>query len=174
MLEEELKRQARIDYLTGVANRGHFMDQAEQELARAVRYSNDLSIFMMDIDHFKQVNDRYGHKIGDSVLKKLAQVCLNTLRTVDILGRIGGEEFAILLPETNMAEALEVAERLRQEIASSRLPLEEGLPVQFTVSIGVSSLATSDDNIDVLLNAADKALYKAKEAGRNQGCITSR
>ena len=97
-LQFDLERQAHIDYLTGVNNRRHFMALAELELNRSIRYGNPLSIFMMDIDYFKKINDSHGHKIGDVVLKKLAEVCSETLREVDIVGRIGGEEFAILIP----------------------------------------------------------------------------
>jgi diguanylate cyclase (GGDEF)-like protein/PAS domain S-box-containing protein len=171
LFEAELKRQARIDHLTGVSNRGYFMDQAELELSRAIRYGNPLSLYMLDIDFFKKVNDSYGHKIGDLVLIKLAEVCRQTLREVDIIGRVGGEEFVILLPETDLAEAAKVAERLRESIAKSKVPLESGLPLHFTVSIGVTSLVSEDDNLDVLLNLADKALYEAKEKGRNRVCI---
>ncbi len=169
--ELELKRQARIDHLTGVSNRGYFMDQAELELSRAARYGKPLSLYMLDIDFFKKVNDSYGHKIGDLVLVKLAEVCKQTLREVDIIGRIGGEEFVILLPETELVEANEVAERLRESIAKSKVPLESGLPLHFTVSIGVTSMVSRDDNLDVLLNHADKALYQAKEQGRNRVCV---
>ncbi len=172
LLQIELERQAHIDYLTGVSNRRHFMEQAELELNRSIRYGNTLSIFMMDIDYFKHVNDSYGHKVGDLVLKKLADVCLETLREVDIIGRIGGEEFAILLPETKKMEAVEVAERLRASISSAKVPLESGLPIHFSISIGVSALTSSDDNVDVLLNLADKALYEAKQTGRNKVCIS--
>ena len=171
LFEVELKRQARIDHLTGVSNRGYFMDQAELELSRAVRYGKPLSLYMLDIDYFKKVNDSYGHKIGDLVLIKLAEVCRQTLREVDIIGRVGGEEFVILLPETDLVEATEVAERLRESIAKSKVPLEGGLPLHFTVSIGVTSMVSRDDNMDVLLNLADKALYEAKENGRNRVCV---
>jgi diguanylate cyclase (GGDEF)-like protein len=109
--------------------------------------------------------------VGDLVLIKLAEVCGQTLREVDIIGRLGGEEFAILLPETNLAKANEVAERLREAIAKAKVPLESGLPLHFTVSIGVTSLVSKDDNLDVLLNRADKALYEAKEKGRNRVCV---
>jgi diguanylate cyclase (GGDEF)-like protein len=101
------------------------------------------------------------------VLKKLADVCRMTLREVDVIGRVGGEEFAILLPETEKEEAVEVAERLRESIASAKVPLESGLPISFTVSIGISSLTSTDNNLDVLLNQADKGLYLAKSSGRN-------
>lgn len=158
MVEFELVRQAHTDHLTGFNNRGHFMQQAEHELKRAVRYGGVLSIFMMDVDHFKKINDTYGHKVGDLVLQKLAAVCRDTLRTVDIIGRVGGEEFAILLPETTEQEAIRVAERLRLAIANAKIPLGHGLPLSITVSIGITSLMSKDDNIDVLLSVADKAL----------------
>jgi diguanylate cyclase (GGDEF)-like protein len=148
------------------------MELAEQELNRAVRYGNPLSIFMMDIDFFKRVNDTHGHKVGDIVLKKLAEICQQTLREVDVIGRLGGEEFAILLPETGKIESTEAAERLREAIENAKVSLESGLPLQFTVSIGVSSLLSKEDNIDVLLNCADKALYRAKKSGRNRVCVT--
>jgi diguanylate cyclase (GGDEF)-like protein/PAS domain S-box-containing protein len=167
-LQAEIERQARIDYLTGLANRRHFMELAEQELTRAMRYGSPLSIAMMDIDHFKRVNDTYGHKTGDVVLQKLSQLCQATLREVDIIGRIGGEEFAIILPETDGEKAAEVAERLRASIAKTEIPLETGLPLHFTVSIGIATLQGSDVNVDMLLNLADKALYEAKHSGRNR------
>jgi len=172
LLEEELRRQAHVDYLTGVYNRRHFMERAEQELHRAQRYGSPLSMLMLDIDHFKLINDRYGHKVGDIVLKAVADLCHATFRDVDILGRLGGEEFAVLLPETDQHFAIEAAERLRDTITNARIPLAGGLPVTFSVSIGVSSMQSPDDNIDVLLNLADKALYAAKESGRNRVCGT--
>jgi len=167
-LEEELKRQARIDFLTGVSNRRYFMEQAEQEIQRTSRYDAPLSFFMLDIDLFKQVNDTYGHKSGDIILKRMAAVCRETLREIDIIGRVGGEEFAILLPETDKAQAAEVAERLRAVLANQKVPLEAGVPIQFTVSIGVASRVSKQDNIDMLLNLADEALYQAKKYGRNR------
>ncbi len=167
-LEDEFKRQARIDFLTGVSNRRYFMEQAEQEILRTSRYDAPLSFFMLDIDLFKQVNDTYGHKSGDIVLKRMAAVCRETLREIDIIGRVGGEEFAILLPETDKAEAAEVAERLRAVLANQKVPLEAGIPIQFTVSIGVASRVSKQDNIDMLLNLADEALYQAKKYGRNR------
>ncbi|TRW99737.1 sensor domain-containing diguanylate cyclase [Candidatus Methylobacter oryzae] len=171
LLQIELEKQAHTDYLTGVSNRRHFIEQAELELSRAIRYGNPLSIFMMDIDFFKQINDTYGHNAGDTVLKKLAAVCWQTLREVDIIGRLGGEEFAVLLPETGLEEATEVAERLRASLANVKIPQENGPPLQFTVSIGVLSLASKDGNFDSLLHLADNALYEAKKSGRNKVCI---
>lgn len=170
-LELELEQKAYIDYLTEVNNRGHFMEQSEKELVRALRYEKPLAILMLDIDFFKKINDSHGHKLGDIVLKKLADICKQTLREVDIIGRVGGEEFAILLPETDQQLAAEVAERLRAAIADTKIPMKDGLPVQFSVSIGVASLVSKDDNMDVLLNRADQALYEAKETGRNKVCV---
>ena len=168
--QQQLEQQAHVDYLTGLCNRGHFMQLAEMELSRAIRYEKSLSIFMLDVDFFKQVNDRHGHKVGDKVLQALADVCLHTLRAVDIIGRVGGEEFAMLLPETAIDEAFEVAERLRLVTANTKVPMDSGLPIEFTVSIGVAALAERSDNLDVLLNRADTALYQAKNAGRNRVC----
>ena len=170
LLEEELRRQAHVDYLTGIYNRRHFMERAEQELSRAHRYAKPLSMLMLDIDHFKLINDRYGHKVGDTVLKAVADLSQATFRDVDIVGRLGGEEFAALLPETDQPAALEAAERLRATIANARIPLPGAPPVSFSVSIGVSSMDSPEDNIDALLQRADKALYKAKDSGRNRVC----
>lgn len=172
ILLDKLEQQANQDSLTGLSNRRHFMEQGEMELARVQRYGEALSVFMLDIDHFKVVNDTHGHKAGDVVLRRLGHLLRETLRTVDIIGRIGGEEFAILLPETNLQEASEIAERLREVIAQSEVVLEAGLPLHFTVSIGVSTLKDKGVNLDKLLNLADNALYQAKESGRNKVCVS--
>ncbi|OIQ91934.1 putative diguanylate cyclase YegE [mine drainage metagenome] len=168
LFQYELEQQARFDYLTGVNTRGYFMQQAEMELARAIRYGHNLSLFMLDIDYFKKINDSHGHKAGDMVLKELAVVCKQILREVDIIGRIGGEEFAILLPETNLDEGAEVAERLRSAIEQAEVQVESGLSLRFKVSIGLTSILSMDESLDVLLVQADKALYVAKDSGRNQ------
>lgn len=171
-LEEELRHQAHFDYLTEVCSRGYFMEQAELELMRALRYGNALSLFMLDIDFFKRINDSHGHKAGDAVLVKLGEICREILREVDIIGRVGGEEFAVLLPETNKDEATEVAERLREALANTKVVLPSGgLPLYFTVSIGLSALTGKDDNLDTLFYQADKGLYQAKESGRNKVCV---
>lgn len=171
LMEEELRRQAHVDYLTGVFNRRHFMERAETELHRAIRYGSALSLLMLDIDHFKMINDRYGHKVGDVVLKELASICTKTLRDVDILGRLGGEEFAVLLPQTSEDTAFDVAERLRAVIAGSSIPVDENQRVEFQISIGVATWAANINSIDSLLGIADKALYEAKNTGRNRVCI---
>lgn len=168
LLELELHQQAHIDFLTGLSNRRQFMHQADMELARSVRYGKNLSLLMMDIDRFKEINDSHGHQIGDLVLRKLAEVCKGILREIDIIGRVGGEEFAVLLPETGEDAGAEVAERIRVAIESSKVPVGKGSPIRFNVSIGVTSLSTREDSLDVLFARADKALYQAKEAGRNR------
>lgn len=168
--QQELEQQARIDYLTHLNNRGYFMQLAEQELLRTRRYGGDLAIFMLDIDFFKQINDSRGHKAGDVVLRKLAETCRSALREVDVVGRYGGEEFVVLLPETGIDEAAEVAERLRAAVADARFSMDSGLPIHITVSIGVTALASPEENLDVLLDQADTALYEAKSGGRNKVC----
>lgn len=168
---DELERRAYSDYLTSLANRRYFLEQAEKELERTRRYGGDLSILMLDVDHFKRVNDTYGHKVGDIVLQKLAQVCLAALRDIDIVGRIGGEEFAVLLPQTASEPAQQTAERLSTALADIRIPLQGGLPLHFTASFGVATLADKDTNIDTLLSQADQALYQAKAEGRNRVCL---
>lgn len=171
LLKEKLEQQAQQDYLTGLSNRRHFMEQGQVELARARRYGTPLSLLMLDIDRFKNINDTHGHKAGDLVLQHLSEVMRETLRAVDIIGRMGGEEFAILLPETDLERATEVAERLRENIAHTRVALEAAAPLQFTVSIGVSGMKEKDAPLDTLLNQADWALYEAKEGGRNKVCV---
>ena len=170
-LQAELERQAHIDYLTGIANRRYFMELGVMELARAQRYGSQLSVFMLDIDYFKRINDTHGHAVGDKVLQKMGSLFAETLREIDIPGRLGGEEFAVLLPETSHDEAIEVAERLRTMIANTKIPLESGRQLQFTVCIGIASLKKKDTNIDALLNQSDRALYLAKQTGRNKVCI---
>jgi len=169
-LQEELERQARTDALTGLYNRRHFMEVASQELTRATRYGAKLAVLMIDVDHFKTINDTYGHKVGDLALQALAATCLGALREIDVVARFGGEEFAILLPETDAAAAFDVAERLRQALGDTKIPLEQGLPLRFTVSIGVAGLVEDVTNIDTLLSQADTALYAAKRHGRNRVC----
>jgi len=137
-----------------------------------VRYGGALSMLMIDIDRFKNINDQYGHKSGDLVLQALAQLFRETLREVDIIGRMGGEEFAVLLPATDGAQAVEVAERLRQIIAASEVELADGARKSFTVSIGVASLSEHDASVDSLLSLADRAMYQAKQEGRNKVCAS--
>jgi diguanylate cyclase (GGDEF)-like protein/PAS domain S-box-containing protein len=169
--EFELEKLSQIDSLTGLENRRHFMELADQELNRTVRYGGKLSVLMMDLDHFKAVNDTYGHQTGDRVLRQLGELCRQELREIDIVGRYGGEEFACVLPETGLDSALEVAERFCKSVAATTLPMEQGLPLQVTISIGVASLTVSTPNLDTLLSNADQALYDAKHQGRNRVCV---
>jgi diguanylate cyclase (GGDEF)-like protein len=164
-----LETQAHTDPLTGLANRRHFFEAADAELARSRRYEAPLSLLMLDIDRFKEVNDAHGHRAGDRVLQKLAQTCLEVLRNVDVVGRVGGEEFAILLPETASEGAVEVAERLRAAVEAAEVVREEGVPIRVTVSIGAATLA-GNANLDTLMSQADDALYDAKHRGRNRVC----
>jgi diguanylate cyclase (GGDEF)-like protein len=164
-----LETQAHTDMLTGLANRRHFFEVADAEVSRARRYDTPLSVLMLDIDHFKEVNDTHGHRAGDRVLQQVASTCLEVLRTVDVVGRVGGEEFAVLLPETGREGAIDVAERLREAVARAQVEREQGVPLRVTISIGVSARA-GNVNLDTLMSQADAALYDAKHAGRNRVC----
>lgn len=166
-----LEQHASIDSLTGISNRRHFYALGELELKRALRHKTSLAALMLDADHFKQVNDTHGHAVGDLVLKELAKIMSHTLREVDVFGRIGGEEFAVLLPNTSFTQALEVAERLRLKLAACNLPLPSGGHISFTVSIGLAMLASEERQLGSLLKKADMALYQAKQQGRN--CVVS-
>jgi len=165
--EAALKELARHDPLTGMANRRYFFERANQELARTKRHSTTLSIVELDIDHFKQINDQYGHAVGDEVLKSLCIVSQRMLREADVFARIGGEEFAVLLPDTNLDGAACLAERLRKTIANRKLSLNSG-EFNCTISVGVATLKSTDTSIEDCLLRADSALYRAKHNGRNR------
>lgn len=165
--EEELRRLATTDPLTGVANRREFMACAEHELARVRRYGRPLALLMLDVDHFKSINDAFGHGAGDAVLRSLAAATRDCLRECDVIGRLGGEEFAVALPETQLVEAVEVAERLRRRLGELRTCAGGG-EIHFTASVGVSVCRPSDPNIEAPLSRADHALYAAKRGGRNR------
>ncbi|HXH03987.1 MAG TPA: diguanylate cyclase [Candidatus Competibacteraceae bacterium] len=167
-MEEELRQRALYDSLTGACNRRYFLEQSAQELKRAQRYRRPLSLLMLDIDHFKRINDSHGHAVGDEALRRFSAICRETLRVQDVFGRLGGEEFAILLPETNGVQAVELAERLRQTLARQEHPMPDGTLLRFTVSIGATLLTTEDRGVDMLLSRADCALYRAKQGGRNR------
>ncbi len=166
--EEQLTVLATTDPLTNALNRRHFMTLAEIEFERASRYDNNLSVIMIDLDHFKQVNDSHGHATGDLVLQELVVICQSTLRSIDIVARYGGEEFVILLPETDIDGALLTAERLRQRIEAATIGTLEG-PLSTTASFGVACLDEEQQlSVETLLDHADQALYAAKAAGRNR------
>ncbi|WP_162600034.1 sensor domain-containing diguanylate cyclase [Azospirillum sp. TSH58] len=165
--EERLRRLSITDSLTGVSNRRHFVEAAEQELARARRYGRPVTLLMLDLDHFKSINDTHGHAVGDEALRAFTAASRALLRENDLLGRTGGEEFAILLPETDIAGARMVAERIRRRTAELAVPAGDET-VRFTVSIGVACCAAGTRDVDAMLSSADEALYRAKAAGRNR------
>ena len=154
------------DPLTGLYNRRHFEDNLEREFLRAVRYDNNLSFAIIDVDFFKKVNDTYGHSCGDYVLKEVAYLILQTFRKTDMVFRYGGEEFAVIITETPIEKAVIPLERLRKSI--SEYPSYNGTKIKVTVSIGVSEVNKQTESVHQLFENADKALYKAKENGRNQ------
>ncbi|UZP66606.1 sensor domain-containing diguanylate cyclase [Desulfovibrio mangrovi] len=165
-LEIELSHLATTDALTGANNRHRFLERAEEEFVRSSRYNRPLSLLMLDIDYFKNINDTFGHAAGDDVLRALSTACRRMFRQIDIFGRVGGEEFAVILPETPIDVATSVAERLRQTLALLRVEGYNG-SISFTVSIGVVE-REDGQNISDVMYYADKALYKAKNAGRNR------
>jgi diguanylate cyclase (GGDEF)-like protein len=163
----DLKRLATTDSLTGVSNRRHFLELAGKEIARMRRYQTPCSCLMLDIDHFKQVNDSFGHDVGDQAIIATARAAQQTLRTEDLFGRIGGEEFAGMLPMTALDQAATVAERLRLAIAAIRIPTKQS-ELRFTASIGLTAIPLDEDSFDVALKRADEGLYAAKHNGRNR------
>ena len=166
-MEEELRTLAFTDSLTGVNNRRRFLELAQSEIERVKRTGRPFAFLSLDIDHFKNINDTHGHDQGDIVLQRLAAICLNTLRTNDVFGRLGGEEFGAILIETTGEAAVLVAERLRTIVAGESLTTAGG-SITFTISIGVSLCQGSCDSIDSIMQRADKALYAAKNQGRNR------
>jgi diguanylate cyclase (GGDEF)-like protein len=166
--ELELRLIAQVDHLTGALTRRGFVDQAQREMERTLRYGRASSLIMIDVDHFKRVNDTYGHSIGDQVLKQIASLAETTLRPCDLFGRLGGEEFALLMPETSGAAALVVAERLRNTIAEHPMTLHGGGTIHVTASFGVAELSTSFSTLTAWLDRADTMLYAAKSGGRNR------
>jgi diguanylate cyclase (GGDEF)-like protein len=171
--EERLAELARTDPLTGVANRRRFFELAERECAAATRYARSMSIVLFDVDHFKRVNDTYGHAFGDRVLTEVAARCRGQLRSSDVIARYGGEEFVCLLAECDAGAAVQTAERLRGCIELTPVA-SGGVGADVTISLGVAS-ASGPDPVDVaeLLERADRALYASKDAGRNRVTLAS-
>lgn len=169
----KLQQYATTDDLTGLANRRELDKVALREFKRATRFSRHLSVLMMDLDHFKTVNDSYGHNVGDRVLKHVADICLTAIRGQDFLARYGGEEFTILLPETDIENAALLAQRICDEIAAKAYQ-DGAQPIFITISIGVSEVEDSDDDVGELIYRADKALYEAKKRGRNRVVILTK
>ena len=166
-LNRELEFYATTDELTGLTNRRCFFERADQEVARAYRYQRPTVIAMLDVDHFKEVNDQYGHVVGDEVLRIVARMLRDNVRSHDVVGRVGGEEFAIVMPETQLEEGRELCERLRRAVAA-KVVVTHGHEVSVTVSIGLSAVEAQERGISGAMTRADKALYGAKHQGRDQ------
>jgi diguanylate cyclase (GGDEF)-like protein len=172
LLEEELRAIATIDSLTGVYARHQLLEFGENELKRFLRAGHPLCTLMLDIDHFKKINDTYGHSVGDSALKHFTDVCRASLRTTDTIGRIGGEEFVIIMPDTVLDDGYEVAERIRSNVEESIFCRDDlSLSFTLTVSIGLYEFTKEDHSFEQSLSKADSALYEAKGAGRNHVII---
>ncbi len=171
-LNQQLRQQALTDPLTGLFNRRHVFACIDRELRRYLRYAEAFSIILIDADHFKHVNDNYGHSTGDATLRLIARVCQSSVRETDIVGRFGGEEFIILLPHTKAAAAAVVAERIRCDMRTVSQDLLDGA-VLVTLSLGITEVAPDTASFDKLLATADKALYAAKAAGRDRVVVTA-
>jgi len=167
-LKEEFKKLANTDALTGLYNRRYFFKQAAKEFSRAKRHGSEVTVITIDVDYFKQINDKFGHPFGDKVLIKMSKNILKNLRQEDILARIGGEEFSIILPNTSLEEARPVAQRICQTKNEFALDEQFNGTVDIKVSIGLVSMKSSDAKFEDLFVRADNALYQAKEAGRNR------
>ncbi|MDR3751205.1 MAG: GGDEF domain-containing protein [Terracidiphilus sp.] len=174
--EHELKKHIEVeawtDYLTGLSNRRHFVELAERELARAIRFQRPLSLLVIDFDHFKEINDTWGHRAGDVVLKEVSRLLRQALRDEDIFGRIGGEEFAVVMVETEGEDAIEVAQRLCATVAEASIVPQDCERIHVNISIGLAQLNNRKIDFNNLLNKADQAMYGAKQAGRNQVFIS--
>ncbi len=165
-LEERLRQLATTDHLTGLHNRRYFLDLTQKEMARFNRYGLPFCLLVMDIDHFKNVNDTYGHLVGDRVLKDIASLCQGRLRANDFMGRMGGEEFAVVLVDSDLKQGVLAGQRLRA-LVESHVLRQAGQEVRVTISVGATQ-ATAQDDLTSLLKRADEALYLAKNKGRNQ------
>lgn len=167
-LERQLELAANTDHMTGASNRRHFMNLFSQEMTRVRRTGQCLSLLMLDIDHFKKVNDAYGHPTGDEVIRKVADMCRLGSREIDVVARLGREEFAVLLPGTDEQGATAMAERIRTLIEDTAVQTPDNSSLHFTVSVGGAKLAFEEWDEGALLARADAALYQAKMAGRNR------
>ncbi|RLB52583.1 MAG: GGDEF domain-containing protein [Deltaproteobacteria bacterium] len=164
---EEIYRLTTVDGLTNVYNKRYFMENLEREMSRASRYDRQLSLLIFDIDHFKQINDTYGHLAGDHVLKRLAAVVMENIRREDFLARYGGEEFAIILPEIDRPNAVVMAEKIRRLVEASDFSFE-GTEISLTISVGVATIEDQASDAVDLIRQADGNLYQAKRSGRNK------
>jgi diguanylate cyclase (GGDEF)-like protein len=169
-VKEEMVRLAHTDSLTGLHNRRFFMQRLDEEIERVRRHGGSLSVLIFDLDHFKKVNDTHGHDMGDHVLKSVADASMDIKRITDVAARVGGEEFALLLPETNQDGAMKLAHRLRAAIEAVSTPRTDRSSVEITASVGVATVSQSSKDVENVLRHADEALYKAKHLGRNTVC----
>jgi len=167
-LKIKLEKLALRDALTGLYNRGNFDEILKDEINRSLRYGTHVSLLMLDIDFFKKANDTYGHQAGDEVIKSVAHTILNSVRNVDYAARYGGDEIAVILPETDQASAIELAERIRLTIEQKEFKISESVTIHLTISIGAGSSSEKIISPELLIQAADRALYNAKENGRNR------
>lgn len=165
--KQQAEQRANVDELTGLNNRRAFFDLGNRVFSQARRFKHDVSVIMMDIDHFKNINDNYGHSTGDEVLRIVADKMKANIREVDILARIGGEEFALILPETAAEQAHNLAERIRLQLSDESIR-HENQTLNVTASFGISSGRIADETLETMLTEADDALYIAKKKGRNQ------
>ena len=170
--QERLRRLAITDDLTGVFNRRYFFEAAEREMARARRTAERVSVVVLDMDDFKQINDTYGHKAGDAVLQRVAALCQANTRAMDTFARYGGEEFVFLLPRMDGAHALKFCERIQQALLHAQVQ-DGGAVIHFSASIGVSTYEPGVSDVDSLVTRADRAMYKAKAQGKNAIIVTS-
>jgi diguanylate cyclase (GGDEF)-like protein len=163
----KLKHLATTDPLTGCGNRRQFIERMEVEIARSGRDNPHFSLLSLDVDHFKTINDTYGHLVGDDILREFAQICREVIRPYDYIARVGGEEFMVLLPETEIKEAFEIGERLRWAIANGKFKIKNGPLSAITISIGATEFGRDGETLEKLLRTADERLYRAKNLGRN-------
>jgi diguanylate cyclase len=167
----KLKQESTHDFLTGLNNTRQFDIKYNQMLSSAILNKHKVSLLIIDIDHFKEVNDMYGHIAGDEVLKELGQVLLKSCRNIDLVSRIGGEEFAVVLENLSIANTMEIAERVRSSVESNTFTLSGGKQLKITVSVGAAVYPDTIDDIGKLKEEADTKLYEAKHNGRNKTCI---
>ena len=166
---QQIENMAISDVLTGLFNRRHVMERFSEELERANRLQEDLACIMIDIDNFKNINDTYGHLVGDKILREVSEILNNSIRTYDIAGRYGGEEFLIILPDTGFEDALMLAERIRTNIKAQPLAKSDLTPaITVTISLGIASMLDTDVSIDDMIKRADDGLYAAKKSGRDK------
>jgi diguanylate cyclase (GGDEF)-like protein len=165
---ERVRQLAYIDGLTGIFNRRFFELRINEEIERTKRFNSPMAVVMIDIDHFKRLNDEFGHLLGDEVLRQASSIFSQHLRKIDVVCRYGGEEFALVLPQTSAEQTLRVAEKLRQTVETWQFP---GVPRSVTMSAGVATFGIHGNSRDELVKAADAGLYAAKQGGRNRVCV---